>query len=201
LTKLGLKTQLQNVSSSQPAGLVVAQKPPAGKQVDKSSTVVLNISRGTGGGTTTVQTTTTATTTTPSAALVPAVRTLAVTAGLRRLNTAGFRPVVRYVNSTQPAGRIVAASPSGGSAPRGSRVRVSVSNGPNPAAAATIPKVVGQDQAAAATALRDAGFKPLVLFRKTTDPSKDGLVLEQQPGTNTSIPRGSYVAIFVGRTG
>jgi beta-lactam-binding protein with PASTA domain len=205
LTKLGLTPQLQNVSSSQPAGLVVAQKPPAGKEVDKGSTVVLNISRGAGGGTTTVQTTTTATATPPpattSAARVPAVRTLAVTAGLRRLNTAGFRPLVRYVNSTQPAGRIVAVSPSGGSAPRGSRVRVSVSNGPNPAAAATIPKVVGQDQAAAATALRDAGFKPLVLFRKTTDSSKDGFVLEQQPAANTSIPRGSYVAIFVGRTG
>jgi beta-lactam-binding protein with PASTA domain len=80
-------------------------------------------------------------------------------------------------------------------------VRLSVSIVPNSAAAATVPKVVGQDQAAAATALRDAGFKPLVLFRKTTDPSKDGLVLEQQPPANTSIPRGSYLAIFVGRTG
>ena len=65
LTKLGLKPQLQNVSSSQPAGLVVAQKPPAGKEVDKGSAVVLNVSRGTGGGTTTVQTTTTTTTTAP----------------------------------------------------------------------------------------------------------------------------------------
>ena len=205
LTKLGLKSRLQNVSSSQAAGLVVAQKPPAGKEVDKGSTIVLNVSRGTGGGTTTVQTTTTTTTTTTpattSAVRVPAVRSLAVTAGLRRLNTAGFHPVVRYVDSGQPAGRIVSASPSGGTAPRGSRVRVSVSNGPNPAAAATIPKVVGQDQASAASALRDAGFKPLVLFRKTTDPSKDGLVLEQQPSATTSIPRGSYVAIFIGHTG
>jgi beta-lactam-binding protein with PASTA domain len=63
LTKLGLKPQLQNVPSNKPVGLVVAQKPSAGTEVDKGSTVVLNVSRGTGGGTTTVQTTTTTATT------------------------------------------------------------------------------------------------------------------------------------------
>ena len=207
LTKLGLKAQLQNVPSDKPAGQVVAQKPPAGKEVDKGSTVVLNVSRGTGGVSTTVQTTTAATTTsttvttttTATALRIPTVRGLAVTAGLRRLNTAGFRPVVRYVSSSQPAGRIVAQTPSAGTARRGSRVRVNVSEGPNPAAAVTVPSVVGQDQAAAASTLRQAGFKVLVLFRKTTDQTKDGTVLEQQPAAGASIPRGSYVAIFVGR--
>jgi len=204
LTKLGLKSQLQNVSSSQPAGLVVGQKPPAGKEVDKGSTIVLNVSRGTGGSTTTVQTTTTtAAGGTPSAstARVPTVRSLAVTSGLRRLNTAGFRPVVAYVSSSQPAGRIVAQSPTGGTAPRGSRVHVNVSTGPSPAPAATIPNVTGQDQASAATTLRQAGFRPLVLFRKTTNASKDGVVLEQQPAAGKSIPGGLYVAIFIGRAG
>src|SRR5439155_24352932 len=93
LTKLGLKPQLQNVPSAKPAGQVVAQKPPAGKEVDKGSTVVLNVSRGTGGVSTTVQTTTAATTTsttvttttTATALRIPTVRGLAVTAGLRRL--------------------------------------------------------------------------------------------------------------------
>ena len=208
LTKLGLKPQLQNVASSQPAGQVVGQKPPAGTEVDKGSTVVVNVSRGTGGGTTTVNATTTAvttaattvtSTTTATAVRVPNVRGLAVTAGLRRLNSLGFRPVVRYVNSSQPGGRIVAQAPSGGTARPGSRVRVDVSNGPNPAAPVTVPDVVGQDQAAAATALRQAGFKVVVLFRKTTDQTKDGIVLEEQPAAGSSIPRGSYVAIFVGR--
>ena len=206
LTKLGLKPQLQNVPSNKPVGLVVAQKPPAGKEVDKGSTVVLNVSRGSGSPTptTTVQTTTTTattvtTTTTAAAVRVPSVRSLAVTAGLRRLNTAGFSPVVRYVSSSQPAGRIVAQAPTGGTARRGSRVRVNVSEGPNPAAATTVPSVVGQDQTAAATALRQAGFKVLVLFRKTTDQTQNGVVVEEQPAAGSSIPRGSYVAIFVGR--
>jgi beta-lactam-binding protein with PASTA domain len=205
LTGLGLKAVLRNVPSAQPAGLVVAQNPPAGKEVDKGSSVTLNISSGTGPGTTTVATTATTTsattvTTTASRVPVPTVRGLAVTTGLRRLNAAQFRPVVRYVASSQPAGRVVSQAPTGGTATRGSRVRVNVSTGPSPAAAVTAPDVVGQDQAAAATALREAGFRVLVLNRKTADQSQDGLVLEQQPRAGASIPRGSYVAIFIGRS-
>jgi beta-lactam-binding protein with PASTA domain len=202
LTSLGLEAVLRNVPSAQPAGLVVAQNPPAGKEVDKASSVTVNVSSGTGQATTTVSTTTTTATVTTTAARVrvPTVRGLAVTTGLRRLNAAQFRPVVRYVASSQPAGRVVFQAPAGGTAPRGWRVRVNVSTGPNPAAASTVPDVVGEDQAGAASALREAGFRVLVLNRKTADQSQDGLLLEQQPGAGASIPRGSYVAIFVGRS-
>lgn len=208
LTKLGLKPQLQNVASSMPAGQIVAQKPPAGQQVDKGSTVVLNVSSGSSGGTTT-QTTTTVTTTTAAgggsggsaagSVSIPAVRGLAVTAGLRRLNTAGLLPIVRYVPSSSRAGIIVTASPTG-TAAKGSRVHVSVSEGPNPATPASVPSVVGQDQASASQAVRQANFKVVVLFRKTSDPSKSGTVIDQQPPAGASIPGGSYVAIFVGRS-
>lgn len=203
LTNLGLKPQLQNVGSSQPAGQVVGQKPPAGKQVDKGSTVVLNVSKGSAGGTTTGQTTSTTATTTGTATTaarvsIPGVRALAVTAGLRRLNTAGLRPVVRYVQSSSRAGVILSQSPTG-TAPRGSRVRITVSEGPNPGAPTSVPNVVGQDQASASQAVRQAGFKVVVLFRKTTDSSQDGQVVDEQPTAGASIPAGSYVAIFVGR--
>jgi beta-lactam-binding protein with PASTA domain len=208
LTKLGLRPQLQNVASSRPAGQVVAQKPPAGEQVDKGSTVVLNVSSGTAGGTTTTQTATTETTTTAGGGAgstaagdvsVPAVRGLAVTAGLRRVNTAGLRPVVRYVPSSSRGGIIVSQSPTG-TAARGSRVQIGVSEGPNPGAATSVPDVLGQDQAAAAQTVRQANFKIVVLSRKTTDASKNGVVIDQQPAAGASIPTGSYVAIFVGRS-
>src|SRR5437763_154700 len=42
LTRAGLKPKLQNVPSAQPPGQVVSQKPPAGRKVDKGSTVTLN---------------------------------------------------------------------------------------------------------------------------------------------------------------
>lgn len=205
LTKAGLKPKLQNVASQQPAGRVVAQKPPAGKQVNKGSTVVLNVSNGTGGGTTTVQTTTTTTTATTSSGAatgttaIPAVRGLAIVAGLRRLNAAGFRPVVRYVPSSTKFGSILSESPTG-TARRGSRVRLTVAEGPNPGTPTTVPNVVGQDQASASQAIRQAGFKVVVLFRKTTNASRAGLVIGEQPAAGASIPTGAYVAIFVGRT-
>jgi beta-lactam-binding protein with PASTA domain len=208
LTRVGLKPVLQNVPSSKAAGIVVGQKPAAGKEVDKGSKVTVNVSSGTG-GTTTVQTTTLSTTTTTPGTTttaaarvpVPRVRALAVTTGLRRLNALQFRPVVRYAGSSLPAGQIISQSPtSGTTASRRSRVRITVSNGPNPNTAASVPSVVGQQQADAVSTLRQAGFRVLTLYRQTSDPLKNGIVLEQQPVAGSSIPRGSWVAIFVGRS-
>ena len=200
LTALGLKPVLQNVPSDQPAGTVVAQKPPAGKEVDKGAEVTVNVSTGTGQPTTTTTTTTTATTTNAAPVRVPHVVGLAQTPALRRLNVLGLRPTVVYVRSSQPANRVVSQSPKSGTSLRpGARVRVNVSTGPNPQPNAAVPNVVGQDQATAAQTLRDAGFKVAVLNRPTADQSKDGLVVEQQPRATSSIPAGSQVTIFIGR--
>jgi len=199
LTDLGLKSELHNVASSQPVGLVVAQNPPAGKEVDKGSTVILNISTGGGGGTTTTTTTTVTTTASANRVEVPDVRGLAAARGLPQLNRAQFRPVIHYISSTEQRGRITSQSPSSGTAKRGSKVQVNVSTGQNPAEAESVPNVVGQDRAAAATALRDAGFRVLVLNRRTSNASQNGRVIEQTPAAGTSIPRGLLVAIFVGR--
>ena len=212
LTALGLKPVLQNVPSDKPAGTVVGQKPPAGKEVDKGAEVTVNVSTGSGPATTTQTTTTTTTTTastttttpgtTTSAApvRVPRVVGLAQTPALSRLNVLGLRPTVVYVRSSQPANRVVTQSPAPGTSLRpGARVRVKVSTGPNPKANTAVPNVVGQDQATAAQTLRDAGFKVAVLNRPTADQSKDGLVVEQQPSANASIPGGSQVTVFIGR--
>jgi beta-lactam-binding protein with PASTA domain len=198
LTDLGLKSELHNVASSDPVGLVVAQNPPAGKEVDKGSTVILNISTGGGGGTTTTTTTVT-TTASANRVEVPDVRGLAAARGLPQLNRAQFRPVVHYVSSTEQRGRITSQSPSSGMATRGSKVQVNVSTGQNPGEVQSVPNVTGQERAAAATALRDAGFRVLVLNRRTSDASQSGRVIEQTPAPGTSIPRGLLVAIFVGR--
>jgi eukaryotic-like serine/threonine-protein kinase len=203
LTKLGLKPVLENVPSDRPVGTVVGQNPPAGKEVDKSSKVVLNVSTGTGPSTTTTASTTTGTTATAAGPVrVPRVVGLAQTPALRRLNVLGLRPTVVYIRSSQPANRVVAESPAPGTTlRRGSRVPVTVSAGPNPQPAAGVPNVVGQDQATAAETLSAAGFNVAVLNRPTSDQSKDGLVVEQQPKAGSNIPAGSQVTIFVGRFG
>jgi serine/threonine-protein kinase len=192
------------VSSAKPAGVVVAQKPPASTEVDKGSKVTLNVSTGTqGGGTTTGGTTTSAGGggATGSNVRVPGVVGLAQTPALRRLNVLELHPTVVYVQSEKPANQVVAQSPAGGvSRARGSKVTVRVSTGPNPAAAMDVPDVVGQEQADAAETLRDAGFKVVVLNRPTDDASQDGVVVDEQPGGGSSIPGGSQVTIFVGRS-
>jgi beta-lactam-binding protein with PASTA domain len=105
-----------------------------------------------------------------------------------------------FRRSNQPTGRVLSQSPvAGSSLRRGSRVRIVVSSGPNPQAAASVPNVVGQDQETAADTLRNAGFRVLVLNRPTTDQSQDGNVIEQQPRAGSSIPGGSLVAIYIGR--
>jgi beta-lactam-binding protein with PASTA domain len=212
LTTLGLKPVLQNVPSDKPGGTVVGQNPPGGKEVDKGSKVILNVSTGTGPSTTTVATTTTTATTTATTVTgsttttaarpvrVPRVVGLAQTPVLRRLNVLGLQPTVVYVRSSQPANRVVAQSAAPGKTlPRGTHVRVNVSTGPNPQAATAVPNVVGQGQATAVQNLRAAGFRVAVLNRPTTDQSKDGMVVEQQPKAGANVPAGLQVTIFVGR--
>ncbi len=208
LTGVGLKPVLHNVASTKPAGIVVAQKPPAGKEVDKGSKVTLNVSTGTAPTTTVATTTTAATTaattvptaTTATSVRVPRVVGLSQTPALRRLNVLGLRPTVAYRRSAQPVNRVLAQSPAPGStARRGSRVPLVVSAGPNPQPSASVPNVVGQDQATAASTLRSAGFRVVVLNRPTTNQSRDGLVVEEQPHAGASIPGGSQVTIFVAR--
>jgi len=195
LTGVGLKSVLHNVGSAKPAGIVVAQKPPAGEQVDKGSTVTLNVSTGT------PSTTTVATTTTAAASVsMPKVTALAQTPALRQLNTLGLRPQVVYRKSSEPVNRVLQQSPAAGSTlRRNSPVSLVVSAGPSPQPTTPVPNVVGQDQATAATNLESAGFKVVVLNRPVTNQSKDGLVVDEQPRGGSGIPAGSQVTVFVGR--
>ena len=204
LTAKGLKAELHNVSSSRPAGTVIAQKPASGKEVDKGSTVALNVSTGTGTGpgTTTTAPTTTSTSTNASGNVsTPDVTGLAEAPALRRLNTAGLFATVVFQQSSEPLGRVLSQSPSSGSsARRNSHVRIVVSSGADPQPAASVPNVVGQDQATAAQALQDAGFRVIVLNSPTTNESQNGNVIEQQPRAGSSVPGNSLIAIYVGRS-
>jgi beta-lactam-binding protein with PASTA domain len=203
LTGVGLKPVLHNVGSSKPAGTVVAQKPPAGSEVDKGSKVTLNVSTGASSTTTTTTTNTTTTTTTPPAAAnvkVPKVTGLAQTPALRQLNTLGLHPQVVYRKSSEPANRVLEQAPAGGTAARrNSKVSLVVSAGPNPQPTSPVPNVVGQDQSTAADNIKSAGFKVVVLNRPVTKSTQDGVVVDEQPNGGSGVPDGSQVTIFIGR--
>jgi beta-lactam-binding protein with PASTA domain len=200
LTGVGLKAELHNVGSSKPAGVVVAQKPAAGKEVEKGSKVTLNVSTGTPSTTPTTTTAPAPASTTAAKVQVPHATGLAQTTALRQLNTLGLRPQVVYRKSDQPVNRVLQQSPAAGSSlSRDSAVSLVVSAGPNPQPSTPVPNVVGQDQSTAANNIKDAGFKIVVLNRPVTNQNKDGLVVDEQPHGGSGIPAGSQVTIFVGR--
>jgi beta-lactam-binding protein with PASTA domain len=213
LADAGFQSEVKRVASSRPKGIVVEQSPVAGVTAVRGTTVKLSVSSGvsttttttTATTTTTTASTTTTTSTTATATVALSVRAPRVvglfqTPALRRLNVLGLRPVVVYKRSSSVANRVLSQSPAAGmTMRRGSPVRVVVSSGPNPQPATTVPNVIGQDQATAADNLRAAGFRVVVLNRPTTDQSKDGLVIDEQPRAGSSIPEGSQVTLFVGR--
>src|SRR6185436_5497829 len=78
-------------------------------------------------------------------------------------------------------------------AKEGSTVTIIVSSGPGNA---TVPGVVGDKQADAEKAVKDAGFKTDVR-KETSDTVKKGRVISTQPGENTQLEKGRTVVLVV----
>jgi beta-lactam-binding protein with PASTA domain len=64
---------------------------------------------------------------------------------------------------------------------------------------ATVPAVVGQTSGAAQSALTSAGYTFSVSEAGVAEPQQDGIVQSQDPAAGTPQPRGTAVAIVVGR--
>lgn len=113
LVAAGFKVTSATVSSAQSTGTVVAQAPPAGEKLARGTTVRINVSKGS------------------ATATVPSEVGQTSEAAQRELADKGFKPAVVQVPSDQPVGTVVAQSPSGGQARKGSRVQLNVSQGPD----------------------------------------------------------------------
>ena len=111
LVAAGFKVTSASVSSAEPTGTVVAQSPAAGEKVARGTTVRINVSKGS------------------ATANVPSEVGQTSDVAQRELADKGFKPAVVQVPSDQPAGTVVAQSPSGGQAPKGSSVQLNVSKG------------------------------------------------------------------------
>lgn len=188
------------VPSAQPKGTVTAQKPLPNKKVPRGSKVRINVSTGSASspGTTTSGTTTTSA---PATVKVPNVVGLQQTVAQRRLHAAGLGARVKYVSSQKPSGQVVAETPAAGSTvKRSATVQISVSLGPS-ATTTQVPDVVGQDQQTATSTLQNAGFQVQAIMVPASDPSQNGMVVDEQPSGGTRAPDGSTVTIYVGSSG
>lgn len=207
LEDAGFEVNLVAVPSDRPPGTVVAQAPAAGSEQPEGTTVRLNVAQAaetttgaTTGETTTGETTTEATTTAPPQprpAVVPDVVGQELADAARAFADEGLKAAVRYVPSREAQGRVVAqAQAAGTERRRGDTVQVNVSTGAEPAAAASVPGVVGLRLEQARETLERAGFEVLALDLGGDVTSGDR-VASQTPGGGASVPRGSLVLLYV----
>lgn len=174
----GLKAEIVRVTSSRPAGRVLAQDPPAGAQADEGSTVTLTVSRG------------------PGRVAVPSVDGLGQRRATALLANAGLvvGRVVRQADDGVPRGRVIRTSPAAGTmVDKGTEVTLVVSSGPQPV---TVSDVVGSQVDEARQALADQGLAVDVV-EEPSDAAEPGTVLRQDPPAGTEVAPGSTVTLVV----
>ena len=91
---------------------------------------------------------------------------------------------------------MIAQSPAGGTElARGETVTITVSTGKPQV---DVPDVIGLNESSAKSRLKSAGLKPVTQERTVTDPSQDGVVVEQRPGSGTQLDKGAEIVIVIG---
>jgi beta-lactam-binding protein with PASTA domain len=191
LRALGLASTATTVTSRTAAGMVISQSPAAGTQVGKGSTIALKISRG--------------------LATVPDVVGSKRAAAEGTLRAAGLVPSVFTVPAAQARGTVTAQRPQAGTrVPKGSKVRINVSNGTGggattapttttttttPAATVRVPSFVGASGTFAQRRLVNAGLRARVVYVRSSQTA--GRVLSQSPAAGTRVRRGTRVLLNV----
>jgi serine/threonine-protein kinase len=152
--------------------------PGEGTEVTKGTRVRLLVSQG------------------PEQVTVPDVTGLTRDSAEARLRDDGLEVAVDEQESDEPEGDVISQSPTGGTqVARGETVTITVSTG-RPQVA--VPDVVGMGEEGASGRLGAAGLTPVRQEREVTDPTQDGVVIEQRPGAGTEVDEGAQVVIVIG---
>jgi serine/threonine-protein kinase len=116
------------------------------------------------------------------------------------LHNAGFDNIQTspQTTSTAAAGTVISENPAGGrhALPSSTTIQLVVAQAPPKA---TVPTVTGQSAGAATSQLQGDGFTVRRRLRTVLDPTKDGIVLKQNPPGGTRLKKGSTVTIVVGQ--
>ncbi|HEX6654209.1 MAG TPA: Stk1 family PASTA domain-containing Ser/Thr kinase [Thermoleophilaceae bacterium] len=160
-------------------GFAIRTFPKEGASVTKGTRVRLLVSQG------------------PEQVSVPDVTGLSRDSAESRLRAAHLTVEVDEQDSEDvPEGDVISQSPTAGSdVARNSTVTITVSTGKPKV---TVPDVVGMKEGRASSTLSRAGLKPVREEREVTDPTQDGVVIEQRPGSGSDADKGSDVIIVIG---
>jgi eukaryotic-like serine/threonine-protein kinase len=179
LRAAGLVPRVVDIFSTEPEGTVIAQDPKGGTSIVEGSDVRLNVSKG------------------PQQTGLPNVIGRSFDDAAAALREAGFTPVRRDVEASEPEGTVIGMSPGAGTlAPPGTRVTLNVSSGTSTTA---VPDVVGEEEASARATLQNEGWRVLIRDTPTTNPDEDGLVVTQTPAPGEQAEPGAQVIIYIGR--
>jgi beta-lactam-binding protein with PASTA domain len=180
ITRQGLKVGgiQTKYSASVPVGDAVSTDPPAGTSLPVGTSVTLFDSLG------------------PAPVNVPSVTGDTVSAARNTLTGLGLKvTTTSQPSSTQTPGTVLSQSRTG-SAPAGSTVNLVIAEAQP---TAKVPTVTGDTPAAAASALKGAGFAVKETTTKVTDPTQDKTVVSQTPAAGTKTKQGATVTIVVGK--
>lgn len=175
----GLQADVDRRPSQRRRGIVFAQSPGAGVQLNEGERVELLVSTGLPGEP------------------VPEVVGLREATAANRLGAAGFKTRVRRAFAQRPKGVVIEQSPASGTrVVRGSVVEITVSRGQRLVA---VPDVVGQDQRDAVAALRELDLQANIVQVPAADPR--GTVVAQDPVGGERVQAGSTVRLNVSTGG
>jgi beta-lactam-binding protein with PASTA domain/predicted Ser/Thr protein kinase len=161
-----------------PRGKVISQDPEPGDRVARDNRVIVRVSEG------------------PPTTEVPDVEGRSATDAVAILKDAGLDANVQSVPSRAAEGTIIAQHPPPGETVRlGTSVRINASRGPE---LVIVPSVVGSRYEDALATLQRAGFAVARTDVESTDAPR-GIVVGQNPGEETSQPRGSRITLSVSR--
>jgi eukaryotic-like serine/threonine-protein kinase len=159
-------------------GKVISQDPEPGDRVARDNQVVLRVSEG------------------PPTTLVPDVEGRSATDAVAILKDAGLDANVESVPAREPEGTIIAQDPAAGETVRlGTSVRINASKGPE---LVIVPSVVGDSYEDALATLQRAGFA-VARSDVENNEAPRGIVVGQNPGEETSQPRGSRITLSVSK--
>jgi beta-lactam-binding protein with PASTA domain len=175
LNEEGFDARVRRLPSQAPRGIVFAQDPGAGRELEEDRVVTISVSAG------------------PASRDVPNVIGLPVEQAEQRLRDADLRARRVSVFSEEPKGTVVAQDPRAGEqASPNSRVRINISQGTG---RVEVPDVVGRIASDARTRLSQAGLQSRIVRVPSAEP--EGRVVAQSPTAGSEVARGSTVRLNI----
>lgn len=157
-------------------GTVYAQDPAKGGTLSKGSKVTLDVVKG------------------PAMVPVPDEVGKSYADAASALRAKGFKPKKVPAHSSQPTGQVTAQSPSTGSAPKGSTVTLTVSDGPGTIA---VPDVSGKSPSQAGGVLGQHGLNVGTTSTQPSPSVQKGKVIGTDPAAGTQVQPNSSVNLIV----